>query len=127
MKSLKVAMIGHGFMGAAHSQGWRTAHRVFQMPASPQMAVVVGRDGAKTAAAAAPTQTARAAKKSSSFVAKWLNTVWTATSAAFATSEMVTASKPRAANSGWAAARICSRVWAFFRARRSLRSPTVAG
>lgn len=45
-------MIGHGFMGAAHSQGWRTAHRVFQMPASPQMAVLVGRDGAKSAAAA---------------------------------------------------------------------------
>ncbi|MFJ2620487.1 Gfo/Idh/MocA family protein [Glutamicibacter sp. NPDC087344] len=45
-------MVGHGFMGAAHSQGWRTAHRVFQMPASPQMAVLVGRDGAKTAAAA---------------------------------------------------------------------------
>lgn len=46
-------MIGHGFMGAAHSQGWRTAHRVFEMPASPQMAVLVGRDDAKTAAAAA--------------------------------------------------------------------------
>ena len=52
MSRLKVAMIGHGFMGAAHSQGWRTAHRAFDLPANPQMAVLVGRDGAKAAAAA---------------------------------------------------------------------------
>lgn len=38
-------MIGHGFMGSAHSQGWRTAHRVFDLPARPQMAVLVGRNG----------------------------------------------------------------------------------
>jgi predicted dehydrogenase len=52
MTTLRVAMIGHGFMGAAHSQGWRTAPRVFDLPAEPEMAVVVGRNASATAAAA---------------------------------------------------------------------------
>jgi predicted dehydrogenase len=46
-------MIGYGFMGAAHSQGWRTAPRVFDLPAESEMAVVVGRN-AEAVAAAAP-------------------------------------------------------------------------
>ncbi|WP_248153010.1 Gfo/Idh/MocA family protein [Microbacterium aoyamense] len=45
-------MIGHGFMGAAHSQGWRVAPRFFDLPLEPEMAVVVGRDAAKTEASA---------------------------------------------------------------------------
>lgn len=49
---LRVAMIGHGFMGAAHSVGWRQAPAAFDLPLSPQMAVLVGRDADKTAAAA---------------------------------------------------------------------------
>ncbi|MCR6712786.1 MAG: Gfo/Idh/MocA family oxidoreductase [Demequina sp.] len=44
---LKVAMIGNGFMGAAHSQGWRVAPRFFELPQQPQMSVLVGRDAAK--------------------------------------------------------------------------------
>src|SRR3954469_13761194 len=44
---LRVAMIGYGFMGAAHSQGWRTAPRFFDLPAEPVMAVIVGRDAAR--------------------------------------------------------------------------------
>jgi predicted dehydrogenase len=36
-------MIGHGFMGAAHSQGWRTAPRFFDLPSRPEMQVLVGR------------------------------------------------------------------------------------
>ncbi|MDQ0798940.1 Gfo/Idh/MocA family oxidoreductase [Arthrobacter sp. SLBN-112] len=44
MTTLRVAMIGYGFMGAAHSQGWRTAPRVFDLPAEPEMAVIVGRN-----------------------------------------------------------------------------------
>jgi predicted dehydrogenase len=44
MTRLRVAMIGYGFMGAAHSQGWRTAPRVFDLPAEPEMAVIVGRN-----------------------------------------------------------------------------------
>lgn len=51
-KQLRVAMIGHGFMGAAHSQAWRTAHRFFDLPATPVMAVVVGTDAARTAESA---------------------------------------------------------------------------
>lgn len=52
MKTLRVAMIGYGFMGAAHSQGWRTAPRVFGLPAEPEMAVIVGRNAEAVAAAA---------------------------------------------------------------------------
>lgn len=52
MKSLRVAMIGYGFMGAAHSQGWRTAPRVFDLPAGAEMAVIVGRDAGAVARAA---------------------------------------------------------------------------
>ncbi|WP_019178773.1 Gfo/Idh/MocA family protein [Microbacterium yannicii] len=45
-------MIGHGFMGAAHSQGWRVAPRFFDLPLMPEMAVIVGRDVAGVAASA---------------------------------------------------------------------------
>lgn len=50
---LRVAMIGYGFMGAAHSQGWRVAPRFFDLPLHPSMDVVVGRHGDAVAAAAA--------------------------------------------------------------------------
>ncbi len=49
---LRVAMIGHGFMGGTHSQGWRTAPRAFALPADVDMTVLVGRDPGKAAAAA---------------------------------------------------------------------------
>ncbi len=49
---LRIAMIGHGFMGAAHSQGWRVAPRFFDLPARPDMTVVVGRDAVGVAASA---------------------------------------------------------------------------
>jgi len=48
---LRVAMVGHGFMGAAHSQAWRTAPRFFDLGAEPEMAVIVGRDPERTEAA----------------------------------------------------------------------------
>ncbi|WP_437384954.1 Gfo/Idh/MocA family protein [Plantibacter flavus] len=41
---LRVAMIGYGFMGAAHSQAWRTAPRFFALDAEPVMATIVGRN-----------------------------------------------------------------------------------
>lgn len=47
---LRVAMVGHGFMGAAHSQGWRTAPRFFDLGVETEMAVVVGRDPERTEA-----------------------------------------------------------------------------
>jgi predicted dehydrogenase len=49
---LRIAMIGHGFMGAAHSQGWRTAPRFFDLPLLPTMQVLVGRNAESTRAAA---------------------------------------------------------------------------
>ena len=30
-------MVGHSFMGAAHSQAWRTAARFFDLPLHPRM------------------------------------------------------------------------------------------
>ncbi|MFZ4894879.1 Gfo/Idh/MocA family protein [Plantibacter sp. Mn2098] len=45
-------MIGVGFMGAAHSQGWRVAPRFFDLGATPEMAVLVGRNAERTQAAA---------------------------------------------------------------------------
>jgi predicted dehydrogenase len=50
--TLRVAMIGHGFMGAAHSQGWRVAPRFFDLPLAPEMSVIVGRDAAGVEASA---------------------------------------------------------------------------
>lgn len=49
---LSVAMIGHAFMGAAHSQAWRSAPRFFDLPLHPVMQVVCGRDAARAAEAA---------------------------------------------------------------------------
>ncbi|NUT33357.1 MAG: Gfo/Idh/MocA family oxidoreductase [Hamadaea sp.] len=49
---LRVGMVGYAFMGAAHSQAWRTANRFFDLPLRIRMAAVAGRDGAKVAAAA---------------------------------------------------------------------------
>ncbi|KQS63912.1 Gfo/Idh/MocA family protein [Modestobacter sp. Leaf380] len=49
---LRVAMVGHAFMGAAHSQAWRTAPRFFDLPLRPEMSLLVGRDAERTAAAA---------------------------------------------------------------------------
>ncbi|MFK0030884.1 MULTISPECIES: Gfo/Idh/MocA family protein [Streptomyces] len=50
--TLGVGMVGYAFMGAAHSQGWRTAGRVFDLPLTPVMAAVCGRDPAAVRAAA---------------------------------------------------------------------------
>ncbi|MFJ2607045.1 Gfo/Idh/MocA family protein [Streptomyces sp. NPDC087425] len=49
---LRVGMIGYAFMGAAHSQGWRTAGRVFDLPRRPVLAAICGRDADAVRAAA---------------------------------------------------------------------------
>jgi len=41
--ALGVAMVGYGFMGAAHSQAWRVAPRFFDLPLEPRMVAVAGR------------------------------------------------------------------------------------
>jgi predicted dehydrogenase len=51
--TLRVAMIGYGFMGAAHSVGWRQAPAVFELPDDVEMAVLVGRNAGAVADAAA--------------------------------------------------------------------------
>lgn len=50
--SLGVGMVGYAFMGAAHSQGWRTAGHVFDLPVRPVLAAICGRDEAAVRAAA---------------------------------------------------------------------------
>ncbi|MEV0090983.1 Gfo/Idh/MocA family oxidoreductase [Streptomyces sp. NPDC050738] len=50
--TLGVGMVGYAFMGAAHSQGWRTASRVFDLPLRPVLAAVCGRDATAVRAAA---------------------------------------------------------------------------
>jgi predicted dehydrogenase len=41
---LRIAMVGHGFMGASHSHAWRTAPRFFDLPRAIELAVIVGRN-----------------------------------------------------------------------------------
>ncbi|WP_369031241.1 MULTISPECIES: Gfo/Idh/MocA family protein [Streptomyces] len=50
--ALGVGMIGYAFMGAAHSQGWRTVGRVFDLPTRPVLAAICGRDADAVKAAA---------------------------------------------------------------------------
>ncbi|MEV1332681.1 Gfo/Idh/MocA family oxidoreductase [Micromonospora costi] len=49
---LRVGMVGYAFMGAAHSQAWRTVNRVYDLPARARMALICGRDTGKVAEAA---------------------------------------------------------------------------
>ncbi|MDX6243599.1 MAG: hypothetical protein QOE76_1322 [Frankiales bacterium] len=50
--TLGVGMVGYAFMGAAHSQAWRTAGRVFDLPLRPAMIALCGRDAAAAQEAA---------------------------------------------------------------------------
>ena len=50
--TLGVGMIGYAFMGAAHSQAWRSAPRFFDLPAGLRMSVLAGRDEVRVKAAA---------------------------------------------------------------------------
>jgi len=51
-ESLGVGMVGYAFMGAAHSQAWRTAPHAFDLPLRPVLAALCGRDRAAAEAAA---------------------------------------------------------------------------
>src|SRR5919202_770124 len=57
--TLGVGLIGYAFMGAAHSQAWRTAPHFFDLPLTPDLAVLVGRDRVRLEAAAAARAAAR--------------------------------------------------------------------
>jgi predicted dehydrogenase len=52
VEDVRVGMVGYAFMGAAHSQAWRTVNRVFDLPARVGMVAVAGRDAANVGAAA---------------------------------------------------------------------------
>jgi predicted dehydrogenase len=49
---LGIGMVGYAFMGRAHSQAWRTVGRFFDLPFTPRLAAICGRDRARVAAAA---------------------------------------------------------------------------
>ncbi|MDQ0031185.1 Gfo/Idh/MocA family protein [Arthrobacter bambusae] len=50
--TLKVGLVGYSFMGAAHSQAWRTAPRFFDLPLAPQLTALAGRSESAARAAA---------------------------------------------------------------------------
>ncbi len=49
---LGVGLIGYAFMGAAHSQAWRTAPHFFDLPIRPRLTVLAGRNQAAVTDAA---------------------------------------------------------------------------
>ncbi|MFI8420381.1 Gfo/Idh/MocA family protein [Streptomyces sp. NPDC085479] len=49
---LGIGMVGYAFMGAVHSQGWRTAGRAFPLPLRPELTAICGRDAGAVRAAA---------------------------------------------------------------------------
>lgn len=49
---LGVGMVGYAFMGVAHSQAWRNAPRFFDLPLTPDLVAVVGRNAEAVQAAA---------------------------------------------------------------------------
>jgi predicted dehydrogenase len=49
---LGVGMVGYAFMGAVHSQAWRTAGRFFDLPCAPALTALAGRDASGVQAAA---------------------------------------------------------------------------
>src|SRR3954465_8572754 len=50
--ALGVGLIGYAFIGAAHSQAWRTAPHFFDLPLRPELTVLAGRDAGRVAEAA---------------------------------------------------------------------------
>jgi predicted dehydrogenase len=50
--TLGIGMVGYAFMGLAHSQAWRTAGHMFELPYRPAMVAVAGRNPSAVVAAA---------------------------------------------------------------------------
>ena len=48
--TIGVGLIGYAFMGAAHSQAWRSAPRFFDLPLDPAMNVLCGRNAVQLSA-----------------------------------------------------------------------------
>jgi predicted dehydrogenase len=49
---LRVGMVGYAFMGAVHAHAWRNAHRFFDLPITPELTAVAGRNKEAVSAAA---------------------------------------------------------------------------
>ena len=49
---LHVGMVGYAFMGAVHAHAWRNAHRFFDLPITPELTAVAGRNKEAVSAAA---------------------------------------------------------------------------
>ena len=52
-RTLRVGLIGYGFMGRAHSNAWRQAPRFFDLPANVRMSTLCGRNARALKKAAA--------------------------------------------------------------------------
>lgn len=53
MTALRIGMVGYAFMGAAHSQAWRTVGRFFELPYEIEMTALCGRSEPQVLLAAA--------------------------------------------------------------------------
>ncbi len=51
-RELGIGLVGYAFMGAAHSQAWRTAPAFFDLPLTPRLRAICGRDEAAATAVA---------------------------------------------------------------------------
>jgi predicted dehydrogenase len=49
---LGVGMVGYAFMGAVHAHAWRNAHRFFDLPITPELTAIAGRNKEAVSAAA---------------------------------------------------------------------------
>lgn len=49
---LRVGMVGYAFMGGVHSHAWRSAHRFFDLPLTPELTALAGRNASSVQAAA---------------------------------------------------------------------------
>jgi predicted dehydrogenase len=49
---LRVGMVGYAFMGAVHAHAWRNAHRFFDLPLTPDLTAIAGRNKEAVNAAA---------------------------------------------------------------------------
>jgi predicted dehydrogenase len=52
VERIGIGMVGHGFMGKAHSQAWRTVAHAFELPLRPELVALAGRDPGRAREAA---------------------------------------------------------------------------
>ena len=97
--ALGVGMVGYAFMGAAHSQAWRTAPHVFDLPLRPVLAVLCGRD-----------RRPRGPPRSATASPAWRPTgapCWTATTCSSSTCARPVIRTPRSPSPRWTRASTC--------------------